>query len=39
MPRVGGTDPLNFWMDGLYEIGCILIELFKKQANELTHIL
>ena len=25
MPRVGGADPQNFWMNGLYEIVCILI--------------
>lgn len=25
MPRVGGDNPKNFWMNGLYEIFCILI--------------
>lgn len=25
MPRVGGTDPANFWMNGVYEAICILI--------------
>lgn len=25
MPRVGGTDPDNFWMNGIYEAVCILI--------------
>lgn len=24
MPRVGGTDPENFWMNGVYEAVCIL---------------
>lgn len=25
MPRIGGSDPANFWMNGLYEAVCILI--------------
>lgn len=25
MPRVGGADPQNFWMNGLYEAVCILV--------------
>lgn len=25
MPRVGGTDEVNFWMNGLYEAFCILL--------------
>ena len=25
MPRVGGDNPENFWMNGLYEIVCILV--------------
>lgn len=24
MPRVGGADPANFWMNGVYELVCIL---------------